>query len=109
MTQQELYQALKSLGMPVAYSHFVETADNSVPNPPYITYLATYSSDFQADNKNYQKVRNFQVELYTTKKDLIAEKSLEDLLDKSELPYTLSETYLDTESMFQRIYEIQLI
>ncbi len=109
MTQQELYQALKSLGLPVAYSHFTETTGKPVPDPPFITYLATYSSDFQADNRNYKKIRNFQVELYTSKKDLAAEKLLEDLLDELELPYTESETYLESESLYQRIYDIQLI
>lgn len=109
MTQQELYQSLKSLGLPVAYSHFTETAGKPIPDPPYVVYLSTYGSDFKADNRNYHKIRNFQVELYTAKKDLAAEKLLEDLLDKLELPYTLAETYLDTESMFQRIYDIQII
>lgn len=109
LTQQELYQALKSLGMPVAYSHFTESAGNPVPDPPFITYLSTTSQDFQADNRNFYPVRTFQVELYTAKKDLAAEQLLEDKLNELELPYTATETYLESESMFQRIYEIQIM
>lgn len=109
MTQQELYQALKSLGVPVAYSHFMESTGKPIPDPPYIVYLSTTSQDFQADNRNFYPVRTFQVELYTAKKDLAAEKILEDKLNELELPYTATEIYLESESMFQRVYEIQIM
>lgn len=109
MTQQELYQALKSLGLPVAYSHFTETAGKPIPDPPYIIYLASTPNDFKADNRNYHKIRGYQIELYTAKKDLAVEKLLEDKLDELELPYTGLETFLESESMYQRIYDIQLI
>lgn len=104
MTQAELYQALKAIGYPVAYLHF-----ENPPQPPYLVYLFTYSSDLMADNQNYVEVSNFQVELYTNKKDLAAERKVQDKLKELKLPYTKTETWIDSEKLFQVIYEIQLI
>lgn len=62
-----------------------------------------------ADNKVYQKVNNIQIELYTNKKDLAAEERLEELLDANEITYEASETFIESENLFQRIYETRLI
>lgn len=104
MTQGELQSALKSLGYPVAYSAFQTAAA-----PPFITYQFAYSSDFIADNINYVDIGNFQVELYTVKKDLIAEKKVQDKLKELQLPYSKYETWINDEKLYQIIYEIQLI
>jgi hypothetical protein len=104
MTQAELYQALKSIGYPVAYGSF-----SSPVTPPFIVYQFAYSSDMIADNHNYVDVGNFQVELYTDKKELAAEQKVQDKLKELGLPYRKFETYLDEEKMYQILYEIQLI
>lgn len=109
MTQAELYQALKSIGLPVAYHHFEGTDQNPVPAPPYIVYLFSYSSDFMADNTNYAEISNFQIELYTIKKDLQSEALAQNKLKALELPYSKVETYLDTEKLYQVIYEVRLM
>ena len=109
MTLSDIYTILKATGYPVAYSHFTATTNNPLPTPPYITYLSTYSSNLKADNKVYQKIDNLQIELYTNKKDLSAEKKLEDLLDTNDIAYDSVETWIDSEKLFQKIYEVRLI
>ena len=109
MIQSELYTILKATGFPVAYSHFTGTTTTPLPTPPYICYLSAYSSNLKADNKVYKKIDNLQIELYTTKKDLAAEKKLEDLLDQNEIAYDSTETWLESEQLFQKIYEMRLI
>ena len=109
MTLNDIYTILKATGFPVAYSHFVESPNNPLPTPPYITYLSAYSSNFKADNKVYAKIDNLQIELYTTKKDLATEKKLEDLLDENEIAYESTETWIEEEKLFQKIYEVRLI
>jgi hypothetical protein len=104
MTQAELYQALKSIGFPVAYGSFTNPV-----TPPFITYQFAYTSDLIADNINYVPIENFQVELYTTKKDLVAEQKVQDKLKELGLPYRKFETWLDEEKMFQILYEIQIL
>lgn len=109
MTQAELLAALKSTGLPVAYSAFIETPTTPLPKPPFVTYIFSYSGDMMADNTNYLEINNFQIELYTVKKDLAAEKLVKDKLKELELPYTQTETWIDDEKLFQNIFEIQLI
>lgn len=104
MTQAELYQALKSIGYPIAYGSF-----SSPVTPPFITYQFAYSNDMMADNVNYVAIEDFQIELYTAKKDLVAEQKVQDKLKELGLPYRKFEAYLDEEKMYQILYEVQLI
>lgn len=103
MTLSELNAILKSSGYPVTYSHFKDAQ-----TPPFICYWSPYSPNFIADNKVYKKIDVVQIELYTTKKDLAAEKKLEDLLDANDLPYEPIESFIESEQLFQRIYEVRL-
>jgi len=91
-----LFNLLKSTGLPVAYHHFT-----SPPSPPYIVYLFSYSSNFGADNKVHGKVNNYQVELYTTIKDPASEKLVEDLFDANDIFWDKTETYIDSEDLYQ--------
>ncbi|CAI3227001.1 conserved hypothetical protein [Clostridium neonatale] len=109
MTLSDIYKILKATGYPVAYSHFTETPSSPLPTPPYICYLSVYSSNFKADNKLYKKIDNLQIELYTAKKDLTAEKKLEDLLDQNDIAYETTETWIESEQLLQKIYEVRLI
>ncbi|MFC3883753.1 hypothetical protein ACFOU2_09670 [Bacillus songklensis] len=109
MTLVDLKKILDKTGYPVTYSHFTPTENNPVPSPPYICYLFTYSSNFMADGKVYKKIDNIQIELYTTKKDLIAESKLETVLDENNIPYDSTETFIESEKLFQKIYEVRLI
>lgn len=109
MTLSEVNTILKATGYPVAYSHFKESDTTPLPSPPFICYMSAYSSNLKADNKVYHKIDNLQIELYTNKKDLIAEKTLEDLLDNNDIAYESTETWIDSEQLFQKIYEVRLI
>jgi hypothetical protein len=109
MTLVELKLLLDQTGFPVTYSHFTPAKNNPVPNPPYICYLETFSTNFYCDNKVYKEIQNVQVELYTQKKDLEAEANLEAILDLNEIPYETSESFIESEKLFQKIYEVRLI
>ncbi|WP_456282878.1 hypothetical protein [Bacillus sp. JZ34] len=109
MTLAELKKLLEATGYPVAYSHFNESASKSPPDPPFITYSAPDTSNFMADNKVYKKITNAQIELYTNIKDLEAEAKLEQLLDGSNIPYEADETWIESEQLFQRIYDLGVI
>ena len=104
MTQAELIQELKSLGFPVAYGEFT-----SPQTPPFICVQFAYSSDMMADNQNYVDIGNFQIELYTAKKDTTIEKLVQNKLKELRLPYSKIETWVDDDKLFQVIYEVRLI
>jgi hypothetical protein len=96
-----LYALLKTINLPVAYHHFT-----SPPTPPYIVYLFSYSSNFGADNKVYDAEKNFQVELYTTNKDPTSEALIEGLFDANDIYWDKTETYIESEGLYQVLYEI---
>lgn len=101
MDEVTLANLLKTTGLPVAYHHFIKP-----PAPPYVVYLSSHSSNFGADDKVYSKSPNYQVELYTTKKDLASEKLLEDLFDDNDIYWEKTETYIKSEGLYQVLYEI---
>ena len=109
MTQAELKTHLKSLGLPLAYSHFPVDENTPPPVPPFITYRFDGSNDLLADNENYAEISTYSIELYTNKKDLAAEKLVQDKLKSLKIPYTKLETWIENEKLFQVAYEIQLI
>lgn len=106
MDEKTLYNLLESTGLPVIYRRYDVDENNPPPKPPYLVYLFAYSSNFGADNKVYQKVPHYQVELYTTKKDPATEKLLEDLFDANDIYWEKTETYIEGEGLYQVIYEI---
>ena len=108
MTLSELNLILQTTGFPVAYSHFVESDNEPLPAPPFITYLVLYSSNFSADNVVYKQFQNLQIELYTDRKDLEAEAIVEAVLNDNEIPFATTESYIESEQLFQKIYEVRL-
>jgi hypothetical protein len=96
-----LFTLLKTLNLPVAYHHFT-----SPPSPPYIVYLFSYSSNFGADNKVHSQADNYQVELYTKTKDPTSEALIEGLFNTNDIYWEKTETYIDSEGLYQVLYEI---
>lgn len=107
MTQ--LAQVLASLGYPIAYLHFKKSETSPPPEPPFIIYLESDSDNFSADDKVWKKVKNYEIELYTDKKEVVIEKKIEDLLDSHSIFYDTSDVFISDENLLQRIYYIQLI
>jgi hypothetical protein len=110
MNQQQLVTELSSLGMPLAYGQFVVSPSNPAPEPPYITYhFVDNDGDVMADNINYAQIGNFQVELYTLKKDSATELLVENKFKALRIPFRKFEMWLSSEDLFQVVYLIQLI
>ena len=101
MDEATLFTLLKTINLPVAYHHFT-----SPPSPPYVVYLFAYNTNFGADNKVYSGAKNFQVELYTKTKDPTSEALIEGLCDANEIYWEKTETYIDSEGLYQVLYDI---
>ncbi|QAT43441.1 hypothetical protein [Aminipila luticellarii] len=99
---EELLNLLKTTGLKAAYHHF-----EKAPPPPYIIYLFSGSDNFGADNKVYNKIQNYQVELYTNKKDINSEMLIENLFDEHDVFYDKDETYIESEKLYQVTYYIE--
>ncbi|HFF3182763.1 TPA: hypothetical protein ACGCIB_001274 [Bacillus cereus] len=109
MTLGELTKILEATGYPVAYSHFTATPTKPVPTPPYICFLVDGSANLMAGNKVYHKINDLNIELYTTRKDLVTEAIIEKVLDDHDIPYDSYGTFIESEKLFQKIYETRLM
>jgi hypothetical protein len=99
-----LAQILSEAGIPVTRGGF-----KKAQALPYIVYVFSHSNNFSADSKVYLKRDNYQIELYTEKKDIALEERLEGIFDEHGLVYDKTETYLESEKLIEVLYEIQLI
>lgn len=106
MTEREIFEMMKDMGYPVAYHHFKE---GQSPNTPFLVYLHPGSENFAADGIVYQRINQLDIELYTDKKDLEAEKRVEAVLKEHGFYYEKTETYLESEELFEVIYEMEVL
>lgn len=102
---EELLQMLQEMQIPFAYHHF---AEGEAVNPPFICYLLPGSNNFSADGKVYFKINEVRIELYTDLKDLAVEQQVEDVLDEHEIFYNKSETWIDSERLYEVLYTFEM-
>lgn len=103
MTLDELKTALDASGLPFVYHHW-----ETEKKPPYGVYLYAYDAPFYADGVVFYSGGHYQVELYVRKKDPDAETSVEKALSTAGIAYVKSELYLDSEGLYEILYEIEV-
>lgn len=102
---EELETLLKTTGIPVAYHHF-ESEDAA--EPPFICYLTPGSNNFAADGVVYHRISEVSIELYTDKKDLPAERSVEDALDSAGFFYNKTESWIESEQLYEVVFNFEM-
>lgn len=103
MTGAELSRVLQGSGVPFAYRKW-ETAQK----PPFGVYLLVEESNMYADGALYFHIGRYQIELYTAKKDIAAEKKVEAALAGAGIPYAKSEYYIESEKLYEILYECEV-
>ena len=102
---ERLMAILNSIGIPYAYDHF---AEGESPEPPFLCYLLPGSDNFSADGKVYHKISEVRLELYTDYKDLASEQKVEDVIDTAGLFYNKTETWIDSEKLYEILYSFDM-
>lgn len=106
MTFEEIATMIDSFGLPNAYYQFYE---NEVPPLPYVIFYYPTSDNFKADDSVYQHITNLNIELYSKNKDIDLEMQFESFLKENGLVWEKSESYLDTEHMYEIVYESEVV
>lgn len=106
MTYDDITTMLEEAGLPLAYDHF---AEGESPAPPFLIFLFPGTDNLFADDTVYQKIDELNIELYTDKKDPETENKIEDILLSHELPYEKSEVWIESEKMYEVLYQTQMI
>lgn len=105
MTHQEVMAMLTEMDIPFAYDHFVE---GESPEPPFLVFLYPGSNHFAADGKVYFKVNRLNIELYTDKKDVELEETVEAVLDRHGIFYGKSEVWIESENLYEVLYQMEV-
>ena len=103
MTHEEVKALVEEMGLPYAYDHF---AEGESPDPPFICFLYPKAENFGADNLVYHHFNQLDIEVYTDYKDPDMEASIEEVLTAHELYYEKSEVWIETEKMYEVLYEL---
>ena len=105
MTIENIVEMLQEMNIPFAYDHF---AEGESPEPPFICYLIPGSDNFAADGKVYFKMNEVRIEVYTDFKDLDLESRVEGVLDGYEIFYNKSETWIQSEKLYEVMYSFEM-
>ena len=105
MNLMEFKAELEQLEIPIQYQAF---ASGHAPELPYLIFYENDSDNIFADNHNYFDVLNIACELYTDNKDIELETKFQKLLYDLEIQYNSTETFIDSENMYLKAYDVQI-
>lgn len=98
-----IYNDLKSIGIPVAYSHFKERQI-----PPYLIYIGSGQNQKLAENTIYLKDNHYRVEFYFLLKNETMEDKIETTFLNSGWLYEKSEDiYIEDEEIYMIYYSVR--
>ncbi|MGO2743190.1 MAG: hypothetical protein ACTIAM_06135 [Pseudolactococcus laudensis] len=105
MNLMEFKAELEKLDIPIQYRAF---RVGHAPSLPYIIFYENDSDNVFADNQNYYDVLNIVCELYADEKDIELETKLQKLFYDTEIQYNSTETFIDSENMYLKAYDVQI-
>ena len=90
MTYDDVITMLEEAGLPLAYDHF---AEGESPDPPFLVFLYPGSDNMFADDTVFKKI----------------DELIEDILIAHDLPYEKSEVWIESEKLYEVLYQTQII
>lgn len=103
MTYEELLDILRPIGIPWAYHHL-----NGKQAPPYGVYLDVDDDPFHADDITYTYFREMRLEVYSLERDPALDKRVRDALDAAGISYDVDYTWVESEDLYETIFEIEV-
>ena len=105
MSYEDIFEMMQETGLPFAYHHF---AEGESPKPPFLLFLTEGENTFGADNIMYHSFKRLNIELYTDEKSPETEKAVEEILTSHDIFYSKTETYIDSEKLYEILYEMEV-
>lgn len=106
MSTEDVITMIGQMQLPYAYHHF---AEGEAPVLPYLIYTYPESIPYAADDGVYEQGSSLQLELYSETRDLPIERRIEHMLDVNDLVYRKSEVYIESEQLYEIIYEMEVV
>ena len=99
MKKSDVPALVERLGFPFSYDHFAEgEGPDRYPK----------ADNFAADGVAYFKQDVLHIEVYTDRKDPALEEQIEAALDESGIFYGKGETWIDSEKLYEVLYEMEV-
>ncbi len=105
MTHGEVMAMVAEMGLPYAYHHF---AEGESPEPPFLVFFYPEADNFSADGIVYFRINRLHIELYTDLKNPDLEESIEAVLLKYGIFYGKSETWIESEKLYEVLYGMEV-
>ena len=106
MRYDEFADIMREMDMPTAYLQYPV---GEVPALPFTVFYYPNTNNFAADDSVFAKIEHVNIELYSANKSFAAESSVESVLEAHGLPWDKTEAYLDSENMYEVLYEVEII
>lgn len=103
MTFTELVAILAPTGIPWTYHHWT-----APPAPPYGVYLSVWDNPFFADDQTYVFTSGIRLEVYSLERDTSLDDAVRAALDAAQIPYDTDYTFLESEGLYESIFEIEV-
>lgn len=104
MTLADLIAIFTSTGLPVTYYQWNE---HQVPALPYLVYYFPTARPEAADNTTQAVIPSVNLELYTNEKNFEVEAMVDRALMAGGLVFSKSEAWIESESMYQVLYQME--
>ena len=104
MTVDQLVAIFEGAHLPLTYYQWNE---HDVPALPYLVYYFPATRPEAADNEQQAPLVSVNLELYTNEKDFETEAMVEAALTAGGLVFSKSEAWIQSESMFQILYQLE--
>lgn len=105
MQYEDVKAMLEEADLPLAYDHF---AEGESPDPPFLIFTNPAADNFAADDVVYATFDEFNVELYTDRKNPKLEKRLQKIFNEYDIYWNKTETYIESERLYEVLYELTL-
>lgn len=105
MNYEEINEMMLEMELPFAYHHFSE---GESPKPPFLIFLSPGENTFSADNIMYHSFKKLDIELYTDEKSPDTEAKIEAVLRRNHLFYNKTETWIESEELYEILYEMEV-
>ena len=110
MTYEDINLMMQDIAQTIGCGYSYYTNDEAkVVKAPFLLFDYPDRDDMSADNKNYVKKQNLNIEYDSHNRDLDKETLIESKLTEYGFFYSKTDAYIDSENVYETLYSMQVV